>query len=145
LELYIATAHAVVTWYLVGLIWVIQRVHYPLMHFVDSPQFVEFEKKHTASIGQIVAAPMLFEALMLASLCVVQTGWAERGWQSLGWLLLVIIWGSTFFVQVPIHNALVRGKDTSLIDRLVYTNWIRTVAWTMRGAVALIYVRNAMF
>jgi hypothetical protein len=145
LELYIATVHAVVTWYLVGLIWVIQRVHYPLMYFVDFPQFVEFEKKHTARIGQIVAVPMLLEALSMASLCAVQTGWAERGWQSLGWLLLVIIWGSTFFVQVPIHNALVRGKDTSLIDRLVYTNWIRTVAWTMRGAVALIYVRNAMF
>jgi hypothetical protein len=124
---------------------VIQRVHYPLMHSVDEPRFVEFEKSHTERIGQIVAPPMLLEVFTLTALCAVQSGWVERGWQSLGWLLLVIIWGSTFFVQVPIHNALVRGKDASLIDRLVYTNWIRTVAWTMRGAIALIYVHGAMF
>jgi ABC-type microcin C transport system permease subunit YejB len=55
--------------------------------------------------------------------------------------LLAIIWASTAFLQVPIHNALTNGFDAQAHARLVDTNWIRTLAWTARGIFALYFLR----
>ena len=54
-------------------------------------------------------------------------------WVALG--LLVAIWASTFLLQVPAHSVLARGFDTSAHRRLVTTNWIRTVLWSVRSAL----------
>ncbi len=49
--------------------------------------------------------------------------------------LVVIIWLSTAFIQVPCHEKLVAGFDQAAHKWLVISNWIRTMAWTARGAV----------
>jgi hypothetical protein len=46
---------------------------------------------------------------------------------------VVIIWLSTFLLQVPIHKKLRSGKEDSHIKRLVATNWIRTIAWSLKA------------
>jgi hypothetical protein len=51
---------------------------------------------------------------------------------ALNLLIVVLIWCSTFFVQVPIHSILSHKKDKKLIEKLVNTNWIRTFLWSMR-------------
>jgi hypothetical protein len=51
---------------------------------------------------------------------------------ALNLLIVVLIWCSTFFVQVPIHSILSEKKDKKLIEKLVNTNWIRTFLWSMR-------------
>jgi hypothetical protein len=51
---------------------------------------------------------------------------------ALNLLIVVLIWCSTFFVQVPIHSILSQKKDKKLIEKLVNTNWIRTFLWSMR-------------
>ena len=38
--------------------------------------------------------------------------------------------GLHIFLSVPCHNALSRGKDETVIRRLVITNWPRTFLWT---------------
>jgi hypothetical protein len=48
-------------------------------------------------------------------------------------ILLAVIWLSTFLVQVPLHNALVGGFDPQVHASLVRSNWIRTLAWSVRG------------
>jgi len=53
--------------------------------------------------------------------------------------LVVIIWLSTFTLQVPIHRRLQTGKDDARIRRLVSTNWIRTIAWTVKAIIITIY------
>jgi len=53
---------------------------------------------------------------------------------------LVVIWASTAMVQMPLHDRILKGPDTHAQRRLVSTNWIRTVAWTLRGAIALAMV-----
>lgn len=52
-------------------------------------------------------------------------------------LLLSIVWVSTFLLQVPLHNALNHAYDSEKIRRLVKTNWIRTLAWTLRSFLLL--------
>jgi hypothetical protein len=56
---------------------------------------------------------------------------------AIGLALLAIIWLSTAFVQVPCHNGLSQGFDAIVHRRLVRTNWIRTVAWSLRGLLVL--------
>jgi hypothetical protein len=53
-------------------------------------------------------------------------------------LLIVIVWLSTFLLQVPIHRRLQSGKENAGIKRLVSTNWIRTVAWTVKVVIVTI-------
>jgi len=56
-------------------------------------------------------------------------------WMGVG--LLAVIWLSTALVQVPLHQRLGSGFDADVHARLVTSNWIRTVAWTLRGALAV--------
>ena len=53
-----------------------------------------------------------------------------------GVALLAVVWGATFLVSVPRHNLLAAGFDAAVIDSLVATNWIRTIAWTARAGLA---------
>ena len=45
------------------------------------------------------------------------------------------IWASTFFIQVPVHNRLCVAFDADLHGRLVQSNWIRTVLWSVRSVL----------
>jgi hypothetical protein len=50
--------------------------------------------------------------------------------------LTVLIWACTFFVSVPLHGQLgAGGLDVNVIDQLVRTNWVRTLAWTGRVVI----------
>ena len=51
--------------------------------------------------------------------------------------LLGVIWVSTFTLQGPYHNLLVKKFDLAVWGSLVRTNWIRTAAWTARGILLL--------
>ena len=54
--------------------------------------------------------------------------------------LVAIVWLSTFVLQVPIHNRLKSGKDERLIRRLVATNWVRTIAWSLKALLLTLAV-----
>jgi hypothetical protein len=41
------------------------------------------------------------------------------------------------FVSAPLHGRLNANFSQATLDRLIATNWIRTVAWTGRAAVAI--------
>jgi hypothetical protein len=45
-------------------------------------------------------------------------------------------------LQVPCHRTLERGFDPAVARRLVATNWIRTVCWSLRLLVALALLRR---
>ena len=46
--------------------------------------------------------------------------------------LLGLIGLSTVFYQVPIHLKLIKDPSIALINKLILTNWIRTISWTIR-------------
>ncbi len=48
-----------------------------------------------------------------------------------------MIWASTALLQVPRHTALGSGFDRAALSGLVLTNWLRTAAWSVRGALVL--------
>ena len=114
---------------LTGVIWTIQLVHYPSFHFIDKLSFTNFHNFHERRISIIVMPLMLIELITSIALYI------HNMWSivfTLNLLVVVLIWCSTFFVQVPIHSILSQKKDKDLTEKLVNTNWIRTFLWSMR-------------
>lgn len=130
-------AHAGATWFMVGLIWFVQVVHYPLMKVADGGAFAGYALAHQRRTGWVVGPVMLVEACSAAVLWVYVAG--VLGWLGLG--LLVLVWVSTFAVQVPMHRGLLGGFDNVHWRRLVASNWVRTWAWSARGVIAMLMLR----
>ena len=120
------------TWSLVGLIWFVQGVHYPLMRQVGDTGFKEYESLHMSRTTWIVA-PLMLTELGTNLLLFWRPGIFDAGLLAVGLLLIAVIWLSTYFLQVPQHQRLSKGFNALAHRRLVMTNWIRTFAWTARG------------
>jgi len=126
--------HAAATLAMTGLIWFVQIVHYPLFARVGPDGFAAYAHQHTRRTGYVVGPLMLMEAATALLLLVLLRD-QPLVWTGLA--LLALIWGSTFLVQVPHHRRLATGFDRVIHPRLVLTNWVRTVAWTLRAGIAL--------
>ena len=114
---------------LTGVIWTIQIVHYPSFHYIDKLSFTNFHHFHERRISIIVMPLMLIELTTSTALYINNMSSIVF---ALNLLIVVLIWCSTFFIQVPIHSILSQKKDKKLIEKLVNTNWIRTFLWSMR-------------
>jgi hypothetical protein len=55
-----------------------------------------------------------------------------------------VIWASTALLQIPAHGRLASGFDASAAATLVSSNWIRTVAWSARGAIVAAMLWQAL-
>ena len=128
--------HAASTWSMVGLIWIVQIVHYPLFAKVGTEHFPSYQKSHTTRITFIVMPLMFTELGSALALCAIPLPLGLHHIAVVGTALLGIIWLSTFMVQVPLHDALLKGFSAPHHQKLVITNWIRTIAWTLRGVLA---------
>lgn len=120
---------------LIGLIWTVQIVHYPLFKLVGDETQKAYQKAHMNRITWIVGPLMLAE---LTAAVLLWVGAPTGFWECAGVALVGIIWASTALIQVPCHGRLVEGFDPLAHRRLVDSNWIRTIAWTLRGGVVLV-------
>lgn len=127
-------ANLAVSLYMTGLIWFVQVVHYPLFGAVPPADFPAYEARHQALTTWVTAPPMLAElALSVAYLLA-------RPANTLAWLaagLTFLLWGSTFFLQVPLHGRLSQGFEVEAWRSLVASNWLRTFAWSLRSGLLL--------
>ena len=136
-------ANAAATLYMVGLIWMVQVVHYPLFDGGGGAEFAAYEARHTRGMTWIVLPPMLVELVTAIGLVVlVSQGTSHPAvlplwmtWTGLG--LVLFLWAVTFVVSVPQHTKLADGFDPRAYRLLVDTNWLRTTAWTLRGGLVV--------
>jgi hypothetical protein len=133
-------AQVVLCAFLCGLIWVVQGVLYPLFASVGPTEFPLYHAAEMSRITWIVAPAMLAElGLAVATLALHRQEPLAWG----GAALVGLLWASTAFVQVPLHQHLVqRGADAAVIHHLVDSNWIRTAGWTARLALLLVWLRR---
>jgi len=121
-----------------GIIWFVQIVHYPLFGKIPREGFTAYERSHTVRTGWVVAPLMLVElgsaVVLLFPRLFGGSGLPLSGdplyLAALG--CLILIWASTFLLQVPLHCHLEQTPDIHSMDRLVSTNWIRTLLWSVR-------------
>jgi hypothetical protein len=130
-------AHAAATLFMVGVIWFVQVVHYPLLARVGPAEAVGYEQAHTQRTGWVVGPPMLLESATGVLLVWIRPAGVSGYQVGIGLGLLAAVWASTQFVQVPCHERLSRAFDPAIHHRLVATNWVRTAAWTLRGMLVM--------
>jgi hypothetical protein len=129
-------AHLFATAGMVGLIWFVQIVHYPLFASIDVDGFIAYEESHRFRTGFVVGPLMGIEALTALWILVDPPAGVGRVLALVGVGLLGVIHASTVWLQVPAHMALSEAHDPALIARLVRTNWVRTLGWSARGVIA---------
>lgn len=130
--------HVAATLALAGVLWVVQLAIYPLFSAIGRDDFPGYHRRYAQRIGFVVAPLMLLEAG--TAVWLWQAGAGSSGFTlSLG--LLAVVWVSTFSVQVPLHRRLAGGYDAARHRRLVLSNWIRTLAWTVRAVLVLTITR----
>ena len=118
---------------MVGVIWVIQLLHYPSFNFINDKKYIEFQHFHMQRISFIVIPAMLIElasALLLAyffgsSLTIILLA------------LLLGVWAVTFIFFTNMHQKLTNGYNQSIVDRLIQINWSRTILWSLRLIILL--------
>lgn len=132
----LAWLHLAATLAMTGLIWFVQVVHYPLFRYARGATFADFAAAHQARTTWVVLPLMTLELVSAVALAAVPPP-GGRAPALVGLALVIVIWLSTAFLQVPDHRRLSRGFDPGAAARLVRTNWIRTCAWTARSILAL--------
>lgn len=132
----LALCHAASTWCLVGLIWTVQVVHYPLMARVGEESYADYQAEHVRRITTLVGPLMLVEVALAVGLLWRAATPRQDLLGIAGLLLLLVIWSATALFSVPAHRRLESGYCPAAHRRLVRTNWIRTVAWSLRGGLA---------
>ena len=130
--------HFSLTLYMTGVIWLIQVIHYPLFNLVGENTFKNYHKGHIQKTSSVIAIPMVLELLTALYLLVRHNDYRNNTIFLISTALLILIWVITFLISVPKHNILSSGHNEQAITALVKTNWIRTVAWTVRAIILFI-------
>ena len=120
-----------------GVIWFVQRVHYPLLAIVGTERAIIVAQQHQRRTGQVVALPMAAEGVTTLVLLLNQPNGVSMILPWIGAVLLAIALGCTVTLSVPLHSRMATTPSIDTGARLVRTNWPRTVAWTLRAGVCV--------
>lgn len=135
LEKLVLLVQAASAWFMAGLIWFVQVVHYPLYNRVGEAGFAEYERDHCALTTQVVAPVMVVELLSAFLLLFYRPRAIGAAEPLLGLVLLLLIWGATLFIADVLHGGLSSGFTQETYRALVSWNWLRTALWTIRGFI----------
>ena len=123
------------TFTMVGVIWFVQVVHYPLLAVVPVESASTVAVDHQRRTGWVVMLPMAIEGFTTLGLLK----WVPEGvawWVPwLNGVFLAVALGCTVLLSVPRHARMAAHPDASVGRELVLTNWPRTIAWSARGVV----------
>ena len=132
--------HLAATLFMVGLIWTIHYVHYPLFANVGESTYVSFQAEHVERIGKLLFVPWLTEGITLLgilALAFIGGHTALRIPAFINGAAMAVVLVISGFWSAPAHAKLADGFDKSLHDQLMTVNLIRTLAWTVCGICAV--------
>jgi hypothetical protein len=131
-------AHVAATLFMVGLIWTIHVVHYPLFAEVGAENYVDYQSAHVERIGIVLAFPWLLEGLTLLGVMALAVERRELRVPALvGAVAMAVVLVISGVWSAPAHGELADGFDAAVHDRLMTANLVRTLAWSLCGASAV--------
>lgn len=137
-------AQAVASGAMCGLIWFVQAVHYPLFALITGEPSRHHARENQRRTAPVVVPFMALEVVTAVAVAVWPPPGVGRGAALVGIALVAVAWLSTLFLQMPLHARLAdEGHAADDVSRLVRTNWIRTIAWTLRAILAAWMLRAA--
>jgi hypothetical protein len=120
---------------LLVLIWIVQIIIYPGMHGWDKDRFAVLHREYVPRISCIVVPLILAQAALVLRQVVL----APNLISATQVVLIGAVWGVTFFLSVPLHKRLSKGYDAPTLARLIGTNWLRTIGWSLVSLLDWLY------
>ena len=121
---------------LVGIIIMTQIISYPLFLKVPQSGFADYYNAYKNRITIVVIPFMVTELLLTLYIYLYSP---NNIFFQISTFILILIWLSTFFIQVPIHNKISIKLEHKMIGKLISTNWIRTFLWILKLFFLCIY------
>jgi len=132
---------ALVFWVL-GQIWLVQTVIYPLFAKVGAAEYVRYHSFYTRRIPLVVIVQGFATFLLPIPLAIggpPVPAWMSAGNIGAGIVGLLV----TVLLEIPRHNLLEgRGKDDQTIAELIRYNWPRTASITAQAFITALMVRH---
>lgn len=110
------------------LIWLVQLIIYPSFTYMEDANLSTWHPKYTIMITVVVMPLMLIQLFGTFYLTFTHFNWILLS----QCLLIILLWASTFFQAVPLHNQIESGNEIhNAAVKLVQANWKRTIMWTL--------------
>lgn len=121
-----------ITSFMFGLILTTQIVSYPLFIKVKSSNFSDYHSAYVNRISLIVIPVMLSEFF----LAVLLLFYSNSPLVLYNFILCLLILVTTYLFQVPIHNNIKFESNKLIFDKLINTNWVRTIFWFLKSMIS---------
>jgi hypothetical protein len=128
---------------MVGVIWFVQLVHYPLLALIGTDRAAEVAREHQRRTGWVVGAPMAVEGVTTLILLANRPDGVSVLLPWVAACFLAVALGCTVLLSVPLHEKMANQPDETVGQRLVTTNWPRTIAWSVRGVLVVVMLVQA--
>ena len=128
--------HLAATWFMVGLVWFVQCVHYPLLRDLPAEIVPAYQLAHMRRTSPLIPTVMILEAATGISI------YDGSLWWIINTALLLFIWLLTFLVIVPLHVRLSEKYNPTHHGRLLVFNLVRSLAWLGHGITAIVLLRT---
>ena len=117
------------------LAWLVQLIIYPSFQEVEEKKFHTWHIRYKKLIGVFVIPLMLSQLSLSIFLSVISI----QPLYILHSVFILLVWLSTFFQAVPIHNALEKNAyDKTKVRSLVKANLPRTILWSICFIISLL-------
>ena len=136
-------ANTVATCVMVGVIWFVQVVHYPLLSKFGAAQSTQVAREHQRRTVWVVGVPIAVEGTSTLFLLASRPDGVVIYLPWVGALFLAVALGSTVWLSVPLHSRMASAHDNTVARKLVRTNWPRTIAWSARAIVCVAMILQA--
>ncbi len=136
----LVVVHAAASMFMVGLIWTIHYVHYPLFAYVGETTYASFQAVHVERIGRLLFVPWLTEGFTLIGILVLAFLGGRKTLRVpavLNGAAMAVVLVMSGFWSAPAHARLADGFDKAVHDQLMTVNLIRSLAWTVCGACSI--------
>jgi hypothetical protein len=134
---------ALVSFWVLGEIWLVQWVIYPLFQRVGVAEYIGYHRQYAQRIPLPVIVPGFASFLLPVPLAIFGPplpAWMHAANIGLGLVGLVV----TVALEIPRHARLERdGKHDTVIAELIRYNWPRTASITLQAGVTVAMLVHA--
>lgn len=135
---------SLLSFWVLGQIWLVQVVVYPLFAKVGGPDYVGYHRFYSRRIPLPVIVPGFASFLLPVALAFYGPdvpGWMTTANIASGIVGLLV----TVLMEIPRHARLERaGKNDKVIAELVRYNWPRTLSITVQAAVTMAMLAHVL-
>ena len=111
--------------YLIAISVMVQLIIYPSFKNFDNSNFRSFHSSYTKKMFFIVGPIMIIELLSTLYLIIKNTFLFPS-------TIVALIWLTTFFLIVPVHNSLNSAFSIRTHKKLLRLNVVRTFFWVLK-------------